>query len=266
MSFADKEVSIEAGEPYELYLFQTEQDTYRLTSADEDKLFLGGTYVRTPVSRSEITDDQEQHRGQVKVNLSPEHAICQQFVAYLPASPMALTIYRQQTGEIDAEAKVIFSGKVYLCNFQDPCEIVCVPDTDQLKKVVPGSQFQSQCNRVLYDAGCTVDREDFKRTITLSSVAVDVLVSSDFAAEIDGWFQNGYVDFNGQKRMILSHVGDTVTLLAGIAGLEAGDVVFGYAGCNHQYNGDCVAKFDNGANFFGFQWIPTKNPFGTSLT
>jgi hypothetical protein len=268
LSFEAKETSVQDSAPFELYLFQTQDSTHRVTSYERDYVYAGGTYLHIDISRSEITNDQEQRSGSVKVQISSTHPIVQPFVAYLPSTPLFLTIFRLQEGEADGEAKVIFSGRVNICTFGDPCELTCVPDSDQLKRIVPGTQFQSQCNHILYDEGCTVDPEDFRRSIVLSAVSDDkvTLTSADFAGEADGWFTNGYIELGEQRRMIINHVGDTVILFAGMADLAAGLTIDAFAGCNRKYNGDCVSKFANGVNFWGFEWIPVQNPFGTSIT
>jgi len=60
--------------------------------------------------------------------------------------------------------------------------------------------------------------------------------------------------------MILNHVGDTLTLLTAMAGLAVGQSVTAFAGCKRTLL-DCDTKFNNLPFFFGFEWIPAKNPF-----
>ena len=42
-----------------------------------------------------------------------------------------------------------------------------------------------------------------------------------------------------------------------------GDTIYLYPGCDRTL-ATCTAKFGNSANFGGFPFIPTKNPFGGS--
>jgi hypothetical protein len=44
-----------------------------------------------------------------------------------------------------------------------------------------------------------------------------------------------------------------------------GDNVTLTAGCDRT-RATCVAKFNNLANFMGFPYIPTKNPYSSGLT
>jgi hypothetical protein len=60
--------------------------------------------------------------------------------------------------------------------------------------------------------------------------------------------------------MIIRHVGDTITLLVPIAGLTAGQAVSAFRGCARTY-AECLSPFNNLVNFWGFPWIPERNPF-----
>jgi hypothetical protein len=81
-----------------------------------------------------------------------------------------------------------------------------------------------------------------------------------FATKPNGWFNAGYIEKGTERRMIINHAGDTLTLLNPMAGLAVGDAITAYAGCKRDYS-DCVSKFNNGERFFGFEWIPARNPF-----
>jgi uncharacterized phage protein (TIGR02218 family) len=135
-----------------------------------------------------------------------------------------------------------------------------VPERDVLKKRVPGPKYQKPCNHILYDAGCGVDKNLFKVTATLTSVAAETIKAAAFATKPDGWFNAGYIEKGTERRMILSHVGDTLTLLNPMAGLVVGDVITAFAGCKRDF-ADCNTKFNNAPNFFGFEFIPGRNPF-----
>lgn len=268
MAYGDRETSTNAGAPLEFYEFATTDQTWRLTSADIDLTLDGDTYTSISLSRSEISDDQEQRRGRVNVMIDPNHEIAGLFVAYMPSTPLFLTIRRNHDGEDDSEVVVIFNGRVNQAIFGDPLTLLCVPDTDDLKKQIPAGTFQTQCNHILYDDGCTIDPEDFKRSATITSVSADGLTihADAFGDEVANWFMNGYIQKGFQRRMILTHSGTLVTLIAPLNGLQVGDSIFAFAGCDRAFRGDCVLKFANGKNFHGFQWVPNRNPFNTSIS
>ncbi len=261
MSYASRETSQSSGQPVELYLFQTQTQSWRLTSADRQLTHLGLTYEPEAISRTSTSQGQELKSGSIRVTIPKTHEIALLFLPYIPATPMSLVIYRQHDGEADSETVVNFTGKVSLAQFGDACELTCVPEQEVLKKRIPATKYQKPCNRVLYDSGCKVDKELFKVSATLTSVTGDTIVAPEFATKPNGWFRAGYIEKGYERRMIINHVGSTLTLLEPMAGLVTGDVVNAYAGCNHRYNGDCVQKFNNPIHFLGWEWIPSKNPF-----
>lgn len=259
MSYAARETSQYSGQPYELYLFQTQTDTWRMTSADGAITYLGNSYEPEAITRTPTSQGVEVKSGEVRVTIPKTHPIALLYLPFIPATPMSLVIYRGH----DAESEVVvnFTGRVATATFGDACELACVPEQEALKKRIPGPKYQKQCNRILYAPGCDVDRELFRVTGNLSSVVGAVIQAPEFATKPNGWFNAGYIEKGFERRMILSHTGNALTLLQAMAGLAVGDVISAYAGCKRNYNGDCVQKFNNGANFFGFEWIPLINPF-----
>lgn len=261
MSFDSRETSQYSGQPYEMYLFQTATQTWRLTSADEPKTYLGSTYEPQYLLRSSFGQGNELRDGNLELHIARDHEIASLFISFIPSTPLALTIYRAHDGEAESETVVHWSGKVIKATPGDDCVLTCAPDSSSLKKQVPGIRYQRQCNRILYDAGCTINRNLFKVHATVLTVAAEHVTAAEFATKPDGWFTNGYLEFGQKRSMVIRHVGNAVDLLIPINGLSAGDELDAFAGCDRFYNGDCVNKFNNGKNFLGFQWIPNHNPF-----
>jgi uncharacterized phage protein (TIGR02218 family) len=121
-------------------------------------------------------------------------------------------------------------------------------------------KYQTPCNKIIYSTPCGVDRTFFKTDGTVSALLGDVVTAAAFGAHADGWFTNGYLEWGNFKRMIIHHVGQSVTLLAPMTGLMVGQAVSAYRGCQRTF-ADCVGTFDNGPNFWGFERIPVRNPF-----
>jgi uncharacterized phage protein (TIGR02218 family) len=260
VTYAARETSQSSGQPFELYLFQTETQTWRLTSADRKITYNGQIYEPEAIVRTATGQGQETTSGSIKVTLPKEHAIALLFVSYIPGTPLSLVILRGHEGEPDAEVVTHFTGKVTMATFGEDCELTVVPERDVLKKRVPGPKYQKPCNHILYDSGCQVDKNLFKVTATLTNVTGETIQAAAFATKPDGWFNAGYIEKGTERRMIINHVGNTVTLLNAMAGLAVGDVITAYAGCNRSFS-DCNTKFNNAPNFFGFEFIPGRNPF-----
>jgi uncharacterized phage protein (TIGR02218 family) len=265
MSYDAVETSEDSGQPFEMYVFQTQTKLWRLTNSLEIKVYSGNNFTPEAISSTEPTQNQELKSGEITVSIPRDHEIAEQFRQYLPNTPMFLTVYRKH--ESDSEVAVVFTGKVNAATFGDDCELSCVPEQQVLKKQIPAARYQAQCNRVLYDAGCTVARASFKTSAVIASMSTDgtELHATAFDGPADGWFNNGYLELNDQRRMIVNHVGDQINILSAMTDVDVGTHVDAFAGCKRNSD-DCANKFSNLVNFFGWEWIPKKNPFKDGVT
>jgi uncharacterized phage protein (TIGR02218 family) len=271
MSYDNKESSVSSGQPFELYLFQTQDQSWRLTSAGEARLYQGGAYAPETILRTNTSANSEVKGGHIKVTIPKDHAIAQLFIAFIPNTPLTLVIYRGHEGELESEMKVAFTGRVLLGRFttDDTCELDCAPDSEILKRSIATACFQRPCNRMLFDAGCGLSRDLWFIAGIVQSVSNDGLTIAipECAGKSDGWFASGHIEKGSERRMIIAHAGSDIVLMNVLNGLQAGDLVKVYAGCDRTYSGPngCTTKFNNGANFMGWEWIPAKNPFSSGL-
>jgi uncharacterized phage protein (TIGR02218 family) len=135
--------------------------------------------------------------------------------------------------------------------------------------------YLPSCDADLGDARCGVDIE----ALAVTAVVVAVDSTRVFTAEIDGSPSVAWVEDYHTYGRILWLDGDNVgrgmevkqqdaagvfTLQLGMKReIQIGDTFTAYPGCNKlkktaegEYEGDCVAKFDNAVNFRGFDEIP----------
>jgi uncharacterized phage protein (TIGR02218 family) len=260
MSYQSIETSPYSSQPFELYFFATADQSWYLTSADHSITYLGNVYTPVSIKRTATSQTGETKSGQIRITMPLDNAVPQLFLPYCPDSPLFIIIYRGHGG--DADVVVNFTGRVNLCRFGDFAELTCIPSSDMLKNLVPQMNFQSPCNHFLYDSGCKVDKSAFATPGTISAIdSTGTLVTVPAAGALAaGWFTTGYLEIGQQRRMILLHNGTVLTLMDPLNEVEVGAEVTLYAGCMRDY-GTCQAKFSNGKNFLGFQWVPTKNPF-----
>jgi len=266
MSFDSRETSRYDGQPYELYLFSTEDAEYRFTGEDTARTAQGEVWTPAIITHSGTNQSTEVSGGHITVTIPRDHVIALMFVSFIPSTPLYLTMLRGHDG--DSQIVVIFTGRVQSCKFaaDDTCELDCAPESELLKREIATSLFQRPCNRVLFDAGCGADKETYKKSGTVASVSADGLTvtAAVFSSMANGWFTTGYIERGAHKRMIVAHTGNTATLMNAMPGLAAGAEINAYPGCDRTHNG-CVQKFGNGANFFGYQWMPDKNPFASGM-
>lgn len=266
MSYDTEEKSRYSGAPVEFFKFTYGATTLRQTSGDAAASIADPStsheYMPAAISRTEMDHSSEDSAGDIRVTVELDHAVAVLFRDYLPTTPVALTIYRRHRG--DSEVVVEFIGTVTsVAADETHAVLTCAPISQLFKRQLPALPFQRPCPYALYGAGCTVDKTGFKDTATLSFVDGVTIKSTTFDARADGWYENGWVErANGQRRMVVKHFGDSLTLVAPFStDLVAGASVDAYAGCDRT-EATCATKFNNLVNHLGFARIPNKNPHG----
>lgn len=266
MSYATREESIFQGQPFELYLFQTSGQSWRLTSGDQIRSGPGGDYTPTAMFRTSIGKGAEQKSNSTKVTIPRDHEIAQLFLGFVLATPLTLTIYREHVGE--SGTAVQFIGTVMSAAFAEDCELDCAPEESILRQHVPRLGYQTPCNKVIYSPACGVNRNgsayghNFKVAGAITAIDGATITAAEWAVPATGWFTNGYVEWGYFRRMIIRHAdGGVLTLILPLPGLAVDNVVNAYAGCARTYAAACINKFNNGPNFWGFERIPKRNPF-----
>lgn len=259
MTVDSREESQHQGEPVECFRFASGGSAWTHTSADREVTIPAGTFAPDFVMRSEIEHSQEDTGGTASVTVAQEHPVAALFVDYAPESPVSLTMWRAHRGEEDL-AVPFWSGLLASATFEgSETTLHGMPDDVVLGRRVPGRSFQATCPWALYGPGCLVDRAAFTDLVVVSTVSGFTLTGG-FGARPDRWYENGWAErLSGEKRMIVRHVGGTVTLKAAFRSIASGETVRAVAGCLRTES-VCTSKFGNLVRFGGMSRIPVKNP------
>jgi uncharacterized phage protein (TIGR02218 family) len=273
VTFEEKELSQFGGAPTEFFKFRMGATVWRFSSSDVSTYIdepggeAGASYDCAAITREAADYSQEDNSANVTVTVARDNAVAQLFLAYVPVLPVHLTIYARHRSDLDEEAIIVFVGRVLSCNFTGAeARLTCAWVTQTLQRRVPSIVASRRCAHVLFDAGCTLDQGDWNDAATLSSVDGVTIVSATFDARSDGWYLNGWVQINGgpgdgERRFVVGHLGDTLTLMNPFpAGVIAGATVKAFAGCQRTL-AECADKFDNLVNHLGFDAIPKRNPY-----
>jgi hypothetical protein len=263
MTFDAKEKSGFGAQPYELYLFQGTGVFFPLTSAENPITYLGNVYVPATVTRTEAEQSNEVVSGQIKVYLPKDHPLAQLLTPYLPSSPIGITVFGSHYS--DSETVVLFTGVIASARMTDQCELTCNSAQYLLQRKIPQQLYQAPCSHIFGDPGCGAVLADhsYNGTITAIDSTGTVLTIPAFASIPDP-LKAGYLKFGNDYRMIVDHVGATVTLISPIAGMHSGAAVRGTAGCNLDFS--ACAHYGRTISFLGFDLIPTVNPFDGSAS
>lgn len=282
MTYQADDQSISSSRPRELFTFETPSSVAYLTSFNRDIVaerwddpLTDVTYVATPgLGRTSLPVVNVGGTSEVVVDLPHEHEVAQMVLGstFYIRRYMQVTVLRQQ--EISGEIIRAWQGYVVSanvegrkCNIRIPNLFMEALDTD-----VPTALVMRNCNHVLYDTNCRVDRASFDHSTTGSSGSADneIVVASLGSGTAD-WYKWGEIEHptSTERRTIVKQVGTTLTLDAPFPfAIWAMDANFNvYAGCDHTMSGThgCQPKFANRRRFGGFPQLPVVNPYVTSL-
>ena len=266
MTYADREISTDAASPVELYEFRRGSSVWRYTSASQDLVYNSFSYTAVLLKRGSIEQTNEIGRAGLRITLARDVEVVSEFIATPPSEVTLLTVYRQHRS--DSETAVVWMGRVPNAEWRESqAELNCPPVYTSLQRTGLRRLYQRNCPHVLYGGSCQASPIVHRvqgAVGAISGTVVSVPAAAGFAV---GHFAGGFATWsaNGitEKRMIIAHSSDSITLSAVPPGLSIGAAVVLYPGCDHTLN-TCESKFNNSANFGGFPFIPTKNPFGGS--
>lgn len=252
-------------EPVEGFKFEQGANVWRLTSADRSITFLDGTFDPVAISRGELDFSQEDTAQTLAIQLPADHPVALLFIAYNPATPVTITAWRRHRPDED-EVVIFPAGQIISWNFEGAvATLTCAPVSNSFRRRVPALVFQSHCNWALYGPGCGLDKNTFKSSGFVTAYSGTAVRAAAFALKPDGWFVNGWAELaNLERRYIIGHVGDTLTLQVPFSALAIGQAIDAFAGCQRTED-VCEQKFNNLVHHLGFPRIPTRNPYAGSV-
>lgn len=263
MSFNSVETSQFGAEPYELYLFQGTGISFSLTSADEEITYLGQVYEPATITRTEAEQSNEVVSGQIKIYIPKDHPLAQLHIPYLPAAPIAITIFGSHYS--DSETVVLFTGVIASARFTDQCELTCNSAAYLLQRKIPQQLYQAPCSHIFGDAGCGAVLVDHTYVGTVSAIdSTGTVLTIPAFASLPDPLKAGFLKHGNDFRMIVDQSGDVVTLISPFIGLDVGASVTATAGCNLDFS--ACAHYRRTISFLGFDLIPTVNPFDGSAS
>lgn len=267
MTFLAQETSVEAGRPVELYYFQIGSTGYRYTSAEDEMSFGGNTYYPRSIQRTNPEQGTDERRQEIEITLPSNDDVAARYIGIVPGEQTTLTITRYHRG--DAEAYILWSGKIVGAAYKQQgayCTLRGMTTEAAFSRLVPRLKFQGLCNHVLYDSQCALARSSYKYSGTCSTISGNtVTVAGVGAAHGAGWAVGGYISFGDlDYRLVIAQSGDILTLRIPFENDPTGETLDVYAGCDHTLT-TCNSKFSNAANYGGFPFVPTINPFESGL-
>lgn len=270
-SFDIFESSEEGSNPLEIYTINIGSTTHRFTSAASDITIGPDTWAAESLKRSKIATSTERNE-RITLTFPGDNAFARRYLGIVPGERAFINIIRLQRDEVPTyqTQALIYKGQISAGSYsRDGTEIQITATSVEAatQRKIPRFNFMGMCNHVLFDSGCKKSTGGFVVTDNVESADGSQVVVPGAAAFADGFFAGGWVKTTDglDHRLILSHVGNVLTLLLPFSADVVGAEIQAFAGCDHLFNGDCATKFDNVTNFGGFPFVPTKNIYQTGL-
>ncbi len=278
------EASAFSGKPIHLYEFLRTSDGtefyWRYNSSDRDLSYNGNLWKGIPISDDGVKLSGEASSTELVVTMPITDTFCNQFRlnGTTPSDTVWLRIRRVHGGDIEGldggqetivvDALVTWIGTVNGINQTDEltAKVRCSMLSASFKRGGLRYGYQKNCPHVLYGKNtCRVDKETFRFTGDVVAISGSTITVNGFDGLPDGWFNGGFLEYtipSGmlERRMILSHSGENITIMGLTSELAISDIVSGFPGCDRTVT-TCVAKFNNLANMGGFPHSPGRNPF-----
>lgn len=255
--------------PIELYRFLHGPDVFTLTSSDLEYTYQGEVYVPTPLLRGSDSETGDTDKDEILVTLPGNHEIPMLYAGFPPGDLVSMTRYKTHRTDPDSEVRYSWSGFVIGCNWVNDgshAELICEPIEVFLQHPGLTRPQGPNCPYAVYHKGCFVNRDLHRVSGTAGATTVYDVVVPEAAAYADGHFTGGAISIltlqgYSDSRLIVSHVGNLITMVAPMKYLQSGTPVSLYPGCDKTLS-TCDAKFGNTLNFGGWPFRPNKNPFG----
>jgi hypothetical protein len=266
MTFAEQEAA--GGNPVECYVFGSGAAIWYYTSAELEitlPAWPSNPFVPAPIIREAIDQSSEDASGSMHLTVPRTFPPIAAFIPYAPANRISVLMAQAHRGH-EVDYITPFRGRILSVAWEDSlAKVECCGIGHELQRGIPRLGYYRQCNLALYSTVCSVEAALFRQEITVIEVNGADIVATGFSLHPDGWFNAGWIEWGDQKRFIVNHVANTVTLMNPFPGLSGGGGLVAYAGCNHT-EADCKDKFDNLANHLGFANVPWRDPHLQRIT
>lgn len=260
MAISDYQNNAQASQHIELFEISIGQDIRYYTSYEKDYTFLSNLYRAIPIEQKGFSNDDKMQPIPLKLSLSLEEDAVR-FIASSPIEPISLKVIYVLKSD-PTEFETFYKGRVLSYELDEKgVSFNLESKTDIFRQKVPNVKHTSLCNNILFDSVCGLDENLFSDNITVSSISGATVVSSDFAAKPNGWYNRGKLRTSyGDVRMITAHSGNSVTIhIPFDSRVSSGSSLVAVAGCDRKRT-TCEIKFSNLENNVSMPEIPSHNP------
>ena len=174
--------------------------------------------------------------------------------AYLELRRIVMATY----GDVSLGDFLVFAGRIStVAPSSSEVKITAKSDLELLNIQMPRNMYSPGCGRVLFDAGCGVNRAEFAKSDNVTGGTRTTVQTS--LTDPAGYFDLGMITFDsgpnaGISRTVKSYVNGLFTLIQPLPYAASGSIT-AVPGCDKTH-ATCSAKFDNIAAVRGVPFIP----------
>lgn len=257
------DITDDESRPVELFEFIQNTEAWRFTDGIEPVTFNQFEYQPNSIERSEIKQDDDPNRNELKITLALSDEFARRFIQSSPDFPTTLTIYR---GNYPSGPYAFYwKGRLTGASGDgNKITLQCEPIFTSLERYGLRARYERGCRHALYSNQCKVNQTRYEVRDTAVTVNKELITfGGDVATFVNGYFKGGIIVApNGASRFITEHIHTRIKTNYPM-NVSPGDSLRVYPGCDHSSR-TCNEKFNNILNYGGFPHIPTKNPFGGS--
>lgn len=266
MTYTAYESAVKTGSPVFLYLFDNGLTQTRLTSDPRDVTYLAETWTASTIMHSDIEQNGNVDKAGLDLTLPNSDTFAASYLGGV-TDITTVTIFRGHRNDVDGEFTTYWKGRLVGAVSGGPTIVLRAESVfTSLKRTGCRARFQKNCRFALYSYGCGVNIADYQTTGTVTAQNGLVLTVTEAALQADGYYKGGVLVYSGHYGFIMSHVGNQLTLMAGVRALTdalvSGPVSTLIApGCDLSTGSSGCGRFNNILNHGGFPIMATNNPF-----
>lgn len=258
------ELSDDDSKSVELYEIIDGTTTYRYTTGADTLTITSHKWTAIPIKRSSFERTDNLLKSGVKLEVSSKTDFAKLFLSEIPERVMIVNIYSADS-DVTSDKMLQFSGRIVEYEAKSSSiELNIEPIPTTASRAGFNVKYQRICRHRLYSSQCGATASKFRVISTVTSNTGLVITLASDGGKPDQHFTAGYVYADGVYRMISYHKGNNVTLIRPAPSIKVGSEIIVFAGCDLMAE-TCKNKFGNEANYGGFDFIPTKNPFNGVL-
>ena len=265
MSYNSHEISVQDGNPIELYEFSRGYAYWRFTSSAYEYVDGMNVYESDAVERTDIGQTDDLNKGGIGISFPLNNYFAKEFLGAVPEKPTLVTVYRLHGS--DGQKISYWKGRILSVKVEDyTIKFACESIFSSLKRVGLRARYERSCRHSLYDEQCMVSMDLLRTAGDVYAQNNMVLSLTNIHTLPSGYLNGGMVkDVDDVYRFIINHSGSTITIAKPYYRSVVGEELVVYPGCDKSMT-QCNSKFNNTINFGGFPWIPSRNPFDGSIS